>query len=85
MLVTMTRLWLAIIFNGDSYMCARCYRIGFFFGSFFGFFFANWSLVACSDNSAKEYVMLLIVAVVTLTVRAPLMSSSSVMICFART
>ena len=50
-----------------------------------GIFFANWSLVACSDNSAKEYVMLMIVAVVTLTVRAPLISSFSVMICFART
>ena len=57
MLVTMTRLRLAIIFNDDSYMCARCYRIGFFLGSFFGFFFANWSLVACSDNSAKKDVM----------------------------
>ena len=85
MLVIMARLWLAIIFNDDSYMCARCYRIGIFFGSFLEFFFANWSLLACCDNSAKEDVLLMIVAVVTVTVRAALMSSSSIMICFART
>ena len=41
-----------------------------------GYLFVNWSLVVCSDKDVKEDVMLMIVAVVTVTVRAPRMSSS---------